>query len=472
MFVFGVHIECQDVFDKHCLPGIADHGGRDATLITTTDLPRSQAYADMMEAAAAMEAVEAIILLSEKTRITDPLFAIKVTRALTADPALDVFGPERDGDVATDCLILRPEAPRRLAPLETMQTPPVGSVPVAPTEPPCPQDLDEIDAIGRSILERARLSGMNVSPIELSTTNFTDNNPLTDQAQQFQMAAVAWQGRAAHRITKAMLQRWREHPTNPANNLTFEAQLPPTTEEPPTNIPMGDALALERGELLHHIPEGTRRVLDVSCGTGSRGAAVKDRFGAHVVGIESSAPLATAARTCLDEVHHLDLNSVDFTRRRALPLDGDPFDVIVLAGTLERLVDPEGLLRTLIDHLADDGLLIATLPNVKHWSVILPLLLQDRFTYTTTGPIQPAHLRFYTMIEGASLLRRSGFNWCEAAAATTLPLADPSQLTPLLDALSAYGVDNNEARTLFEAYEFVLTARKERPEEHEDNSDM
>ena len=67
------------------------------------------------------------------------------------------------------------------------------------------------------------------------------------------------------------------------------------------------------------------------------------------------------------------------------------------------------------------------------------------------------------MIEAASLLRKAGLGWCEAAAATSIPLAEPEKLDPLFDALAGYGVDPGEARTLFDAYEFVLTARVTRP---------
>ena len=55
-------------------------------------------------------------------------------------------------------------------------------------------------------------------------------------------------------------------------------------------------------------------VVDVGCGAGRRGLAIKRASGAHVTGVEHSEQAAHVARTRLDEVHTLDL-----TTARELP---------------------------------------------------------------------------------------------------------------------------------------------------------
>lgn len=450
MFVFGVHIESQDVFERHCLPGIAANGGRDATLITTSDLPKVDACNDILDAAARMDNVDAVVLLQESTRITDPMFTMKVTEALASSEALDVFGPPSASDPGVPdptCLVLRADVAEHLR---------FDAERFDNTHAP--------DGFEDDLIRRARNEGLAVGTVDVSVAQLSSPpaRPLDlSGVDRFESASATWQGRAAHRITRALLERWRE--------ATPAAQRPVTDRAPisdagslTSSLPHGDYFTFEREQLVHHVPPDARRVLDLSAGAGDRGAAVKQRTGAYVVGIEPGSAMAEAARNHLDEVWQIDLNDAETLTTQASP---EPFDVILVAGVLERLVDPEGTVRSLVGLLTDDGVLIATVPNVKHWSVILPLLIDDRFEYSPTGPIRPSSLRFYTMIEAAALLRRNGFDWCEATAATTVPLAEPSQIDPLVAALVTYGVNDHEARTLFDAYEFVLTARKNPPSE-------
>ena len=456
MFVFGVHIGSQEMFDRYCLPAIAAFGGRDATLITTRDLPAVKAYNDIIEAAAAMDDVDAIVLLREHTEITDPLFMLKVTQALADYPGLDILGPGSQDDPErpdATCLVMRPSVPAKVRFDDERYTEAVSR--------PGAEGFDS------DLLRRAAELGLRVGTVPIAIrTHASVDPPATKQGTggltSLESAAVAWQGRAAHRITRSLLERWRDQSgatariEPPADDRAPGRATPgPTT----AGLPLAQAYALERAELVNHVPATARRVLDVSCGSGARGEAIKAATGAYVIGIEAGEALADAARTRIDEVWQIDLNETT-----DLP-EGEPFDAIVVSGTIERLVDPEEVLRTLTARLNPDGVLIVTVPNIKHWSIMLPLLLQDRFEYSENGSIRPSSLRFFTMIEAASLLRKAGLGWCEAAAATSIPLAEPEQLDLLIDALAGYGVDPGETRTLFDAYEFVLTARLTRPDE-------
>lgn len=66
------------------------------------------------------------------------------------------------------------------------------------------------------------------------------------------------------------------------------------------------------------------------------------------------------------------------------------------------------------------------------------------------------------MTEVAGLFRRVGLGEFDACAAEKLPLADPSQLAPLLGAIESYGADVQEAETLVNAYQYVIVARRTR----------
>ncbi|MBI1755652.1 MAG: methyltransferase domain-containing protein, partial [Fimbriimonas ginsengisoli] len=61
----------------------------------------------------------------------------------------------------------------------------------------------------------------------------------------------------------------------------------------------------------------------------------------------------------------------DVEQMDPLPLPERHFDCVIFGDTLEHLKEPEALLRRLRRHVKRDGLLIANVPNIAHWSVIV-----------------------------------------------------------------------------------------------------
>ena len=146
-----------------------------------------------------------------------------------------------------------------------------------------------------------------------------------------------------------------------------------------------------------------RTVLDVGCGIGLNGAAARRR-GAVVTGIETDAGAAAEARKRLDEVLALDIT--DEAAMRA-GLGDRRFDLILLADVLEHVADPLSVLKRLLGHLAEDGHVIASLPNVAAWTVRLGLLA-GRFDYRPSGILDDSHLRFFTRETARRLLEDAG----------------------------------------------------------------
>jgi hypothetical protein len=85
------------------------------------------------------------------------------------------------------------------------------------------------------------------------------------------------------------------------------------------------------------------------------------------------------------------------------------FDVVVCGDVLEHLRDPLGLLRKARNWLRQDGRLIASVPNVRHHSVIRSLL-DGNWTYEPAGLLDRDHLRFFTRREVEKLFYRAGFS--------------------------------------------------------------
>ncbi len=157
-----------------------------------------------------------------------------------------------------------------------------------------------------------------------------------------------------------------------------------------------------RPELLALIPQSARRVLDIGCGAGRLGEALKARQPAEVVGIEVVEEAAQAARRRLDQVFAGDIETIE------LPFAGGSFDAIVCGDVLEHLARPEDLLRRAREWLQPGGRLIASIPNVRHHTVVRALL-DGNWTYEPAGLLDRTHLRFFTRRDIEDLFRDTGF---------------------------------------------------------------
>ena len=178
------------------------------------------------------------------------------------------------------------------------------------------------------------------------------------------------------------------------------------------------------GMLLRMIPEGAR-VLDVGCGTGSVSRLVRDVRRARVLGLEPNPERARLAgeRGIEVEVGTFDASVV---RRHGT------FDVVLFADVLEHLEDPSATLRAARAALAPGGRVLASIPNVAHWSVRLALLA-GRFDYQPTGIMDATHLRWFTRASVERLFRESGYAVDElrASAGMFLPAYTESPLRHL-----------------------------------------
>lgn len=157
-----------------------------------------------------------------------------------------------------------------------------------------------------------------------------------------------------------------------------------------------------RPELLALIPKYARHVLDVGCGAGQLGQALKTRQNCTVYGVEINEAAAERAGVYLDRVWTGDIESID------LDLPANSVDVIVCGDILEHLREPRDVLRRLSGYLRQDGRLIASIPNVAHHTVVRGLLAGN-WTYEPAGLLDETHLRFFTAREIEKLFFRAGF---------------------------------------------------------------
>ena len=141
------------------------------------------------------------------------------------------------------------------------------------------------------------------------------------------------------------------------------------------------------GLILSMIPEGCR-VLDVGCGTGVLSKMIQDLRKCEVVGIEPSPERAEAAR-------ELGITIINTILSDVVAAEVGKFDIIILADVLEHLVSPSSMLDLCRKMLNPMGAIIASVPNVAHWTVRFELL-RGNFNYTATGIMDATHLRWFT----------------------------------------------------------------------------
>lgn len=144
------------------------------------------------------------------------------------------------------------------------------------------------------------------------------------------------------------------------------------------------------------------RMLDIGCGTGSISKTIADGTESNLLGLEPDEKRAEAARDRGLEVLTA-IYSDEIGEKYG------PFDVILFADVLEHLVDPASLIEKVKKSLGPDGIIIASIPNVAHWTVRVKLLF-GVFDYKPTGIMDATHLRWFTRKGTRTLFEVAGYD--------------------------------------------------------------
>ncbi|MEW6162055.1 MAG: bifunctional glycosyltransferase family 2 protein/class I SAM-dependent methyltransferase [Nitrospirota bacterium] len=144
----------------------------------------------------------------------------------------------------------------------------------------------------------------------------------------------------------------------------------------------------EFSHIVNLIPPTAKNILDVGCGAGLCGKEIRGAgIRGNIVGIEINPVVAKDAEMHMDRVIVGDVENLD--------IPGDTkFDCIILGDILEHLIDPWTILRKLSECLSEDGIVIASIPNIRHYKIIKDIL-RDRWFYRKDGILDGGHLRFF-----------------------------------------------------------------------------
>ncbi len=158
-----------------------------------------------------------------------------------------------------------------------------------------------------------------------------------------------------------------------------------------------------RGEILPLLPEHAARIFEVGCGSGDTLSFLK-KLGKcdWAGGIELFHDAAETARTKVDLVLE---GSIE---KAHLPFEENTIDIILCLDVLEHLIDPWVVISRLHKLLKPGGMLICSIPNIRNFRVVLPLLLLGRWRYKEYGILDKTHLRFFTKESAIALVGCSG----------------------------------------------------------------
>jgi 2-polyprenyl-3-methyl-5-hydroxy-6-metoxy-1,4-benzoquinol methylase len=130
-------------------------------------------------------------------------------------------------------------------------------------------------------------------------------------------------------------------------------------------------------------------VLDVGCGKGNFGEALKRSLKLEVWGIEPVPDAAAEAATKLDRV----ITGM-FSPEAGLPEAS--FDLVTFNDVLEHLQDPAAALRLARTLLKPGGAVMASMPNIRHFQAQWDIVVRGEWRYRDHGIFDATHLRFFT----------------------------------------------------------------------------
>jgi 2-polyprenyl-3-methyl-5-hydroxy-6-metoxy-1,4-benzoquinol methylase len=165
-------------------------------------------------------------------------------------------------------------------------------------------------------------------------------------------------------------------------------------------IPADGYYSLVRPEILGKVPTKAVKILDVGCGHGNLGKALKDSRDLEYYGVEVSEPAEKFLNQICDKYWIGDLEKLNLE-------DLPNFDCLIVADILEHLSNPWDILKNLVKKLDYDGVAIISIPNIRNLNIIAKLLIKGNWDYEESGILDRTHLRFFTRKSVVSLITSS-----------------------------------------------------------------
>jgi len=160
----------------------------------------------------------------------------------------------------------------------------------------------------------------------------------------------------------------------------------------------------DRTALYAFLSWGTRRgflrVLNVGCAGGADVSILRSLGAARIVGVEPVASAAQQATLRYDVAYHTSFEEWE-------PECGEKFDLVIFADVLEHLVDPRRSICKAAAILDEHGVMLMSVPNIRHFSILVQLCIKGDWRYECEGILDETHLRFFTLKSFTRLLHKA-----------------------------------------------------------------
>lgn len=157
-----------------------------------------------------------------------------------------------------------------------------------------------------------------------------------------------------------------------------------------------------RNDVIDYIPKSITTILDIGCSLGCFLNNVKKSIGAETWGVD-----------CCNQSKIIE-NSIDYYFNDSIEnviskLPDNYFDCITFNDVLEHLQYPEEVLHEIKVKLTDNGVIIASIPNIYNFSILKMLILKKEWEYKGFGIMDYTHLRFFTKKSIVRLFEDTGY---------------------------------------------------------------
>lgn len=151
-------------------------------------------------------------------------------------------------------------------------------------------------------------------------------------------------------------------------------------------------------------------ILDIGCGNGILGEAVKRRLQCRFYGVDISAEAVSLASKVLDGAWQVNLE--DDLSAWTAAVKENHYDTIIISEVLEHLFEPEKLLLKLKELPREGKAIVITAPNVLFWKNRLKIFT-GHFEYTQIGLMDREHIHFFSWQSFKEMFSEQGFEILE-----------------------------------------------------------
>lgn len=196
------------------------------------------------------------------------------------------------------------------------------------------------------------------------------------------------------------------------------------------------------------------RLLEIGCNTGYNLKYIYDRHpNAHYFGVDILPDAIQQASEILPQGNFF----VGDIEKQPL-FFGEKFDYIILADVIEHLSDPYGTLKYIKTFLKPKGKIIANIPNLMHWTIMIDLCIGGNFSYLDTGLLDSDHKHLFTYNEILKLFEGTGYKIVTFFETTLNKI--PAEYEKYIDGLVELS-ENTIPKKQYEVFSYFIFAQIE-----------